>query len=138
MPPGELLQKYGEKIRRNGSIDFGWAAAGPGPLAGVDRPRFAMTALRLMTWRTARRGTQIGVADIMLFDMLTIPDITVHAREGQYWAELPGRLRWRSPVVADRFNKSLIALIRLHCPEAFDGSSPLLHGQLLARLSGKS
>jgi hypothetical protein len=96
-----------------------------------------MTAspLRLVNWRSTRRSTQIGIGSVMLLDLLLIPEITLHFKGERYWAQLPRGLRWRSPAVADRFNKALLELLRQHRPDALGGPLPLLQTQLQQRLT---
>ena len=100
--------------------------------------------MRLVEWRAFQKNTLRGFAIIELPSGLIVRDVSVHQKNGKWWAGLPSRpvldaegrqisnhaghkqyaavLGWRDRALADRFSVAVVELIRGEHPTDLDGS----------------
>jgi hypothetical protein len=98
--------------------------------------------LQLLGFKSVRRNTLRGFAEVRLPNQLIITDIVVGEAGGRQWALLPskpmvdrdGNLRrddagkpryavvveWATPALRDEFSKRVVALVRAQHRDAFD------------------
>lgn len=104
-----------------------------------DKP--APRKMKLLNWRSLRKGSLLGFASVELPIGLTIVDCPVCASGGRVWAALPAKpqidrdgrpivkdgraqyttiLKWADRDLGDRFSEAIIALIRAEHPGAIE------------------
>jgi hypothetical protein len=94
--------------------------------------------MRLVEWRALRKNTLHGFAIIELPSGLIVRDVSVHQKNGKWWAGLPSRpvldtdgkqivnhgghrqyaavLGWRDRDLSDRFSVAVVELVRAEHP----------------------
>ena len=114
--------------------------------AGTSSPR-----LKLLEWRAFRKNTLHGFAVVELPSGLIVRDISVHQKNGKFWASLPARpmldgdgrhvvnhsgkaqyaalLGWRDRDLADRFSVAVVALVRAAHPSDLDEDAAAHEGR---------
>jgi hypothetical protein len=102
----------------------------------------ARPGLQLLGFKSVRKNTLRGFAEVRLPNQLIISDILVGEANGRQWALLPskpmvdrdgnllreasGKIRyaqvveWASPALRDEFSKRVVALVQAAHPDAFD------------------
>ena len=106
----------------------------------------ALQRMTLADFRPFKKHTLRGFAVIKMPGGLTISDIPIHSSHGKCWASLPSKpvldpegrhveragkkqyvsmLSWTDRATADRWSAEVVALVREHHPEAFDGEALL-------------
>ena len=102
----------------------------------------ARPGLQLLGFKSVRKNTLRGFAEVRLPNQLIISDIVVGEANGRQWALLPwkplvdragnlrrddaGKIRyspvveWGSPALRDEFSKRVVALVRAQHRDAFD------------------
>lgn len=92
-----------------------------------------MSQLTIISWRPHAKGALRGFCDVQLPNTLTIRDITVHAKDGRAWINLPGKpeldptgaqkrdqygkalykrvIEWPDKETANRFSQAVIQAI---------------------------
>jgi hypothetical protein len=98
--------------------------------------------MRLLEWRALRKNTLRGFCVVELPSGLVIREISIHEKNGKWWASLPARpmldaegrhitnhaghrqyaalLGWRDRALADRFSGAAVDIVRAKHPEVFD------------------
>jgi hypothetical protein len=102
----------------------------------------ARLGLQLLGFKSVRKGSLRGFAEVRLPNQLIISDILVGEANGRQWALLPSKpmldrdgnllrdpagkpryspiVEWSSPALRDEFSKRVVALVRAAHPDAFD------------------
>jgi hypothetical protein len=101
--------------------------------------------MRLVSFRAQRKNSLIGFACVELPNSLVIDDCPVlTSGNGRAWAALPSKpqmrdgqhveidgrkqyvamLKWPNRTTQDAWSDAVVALVREHHPEAFDGAAP--------------
>jgi hypothetical protein len=95
--------------------------------------------LELRQLKTKQRGrTQIATCEVVLLDLLIIPEVQIHRKDGACWVRLPAGLKWRNQRVAERFRAALLTLIGYEHPNLLKGLPELDRGPLLRHLAASS
>jgi hypothetical protein len=66
----------------------------------------------------APRGSVIGIATVVLFDLLVV-DIELHRKDKAHWVQLPRGCRWLDRRIASRFNTRALKELMTVRPELF-------------------
>ena len=102
----------------------------------------ARPGLQLLAFKSVRRNTLRGFAEVRLPNQLIISDILVGEANGRQWALLPSKpmvdrdgnamrdpagkprytaiVEWSSPALRDEFSRRVVALVRAQHRDAFD------------------
>jgi hypothetical protein len=105
-------------------------------------PQPARPSLQLLQFKSVRRNSLRGFAEVRLPNGLIVSDIVVGEAGGRQWALLPSKpmldcdgslmrdpggkpryspvVEWASPALRDEFSRRVVALVRAQHPDAFD------------------
>jgi hypothetical protein len=100
--------------------------------------RQAMMPVSILAWKSVKKNSLRGFAEVRIGAALKVVDVAVHASNGKRWAQLPSRpqidsktgeiirkdgkiqyapmIQWLDRTTADRFSEAVIAGVEAQSP----------------------